>query len=114
MEYIIDKRKTAIVTSYSSLILIMNLSLCLIKETRSRLVNLDLVQESEIIDSVVHRMSNAYPILDLQSESAVNELLDYSGQFQNLRTAGRNGRFLYTSMLDMLKFGSEVIDELLP
>lgn len=85
----------------------------LIAVTHSALVKLNLVQDDEFIGSVVHRMSNAYPILDLQSESVVDDLLDHMGQFQNLITTGRNGRFLYTAMNDMLRFGSEVVEELL-
>jgi protoporphyrinogen oxidase len=86
----------------------------LIALTRSELIKLKLVTDGEISGSVVHRMSNAYPILDLESENTVDMLLNYSGNFRNLRVSGRNGRFLYTSMLDMLKFGSEVIDDLNP
>ena len=85
----------------------------LIALTRSELVKLNLVTDGEISGSVVHRMNNAYPVLDLESEVTVNMLYQFVGQFQNLKISGRNGKFLYTAMHDMLRFGSGVIDELL-
>jgi protoporphyrinogen oxidase len=84
----------------------------LVSLARSILMDLKLVREGELIGSTIHRMENAYPVLDLKSEAAVTGLYDYLGKFQNLRLSGRNGMFLYTHMHDMLRFGMDVIDKI--
>jgi protoporphyrinogen oxidase len=84
----------------------------LVSLARSILMDLKLVREGELIGSTIHRMENAYPVLDLKSEVAVTGLYDYLGKFQNLRLSGRNGMFLYTHMHDMLRFGMDVVDKI--
>jgi hypothetical protein len=60
----------------------------------------------------VVRLSHAYPVLEVGIEDRVTALLEYLSGFSNLRTIGRNGRFVYTHVHDMLRFGIDVIDEL--
>jgi protoporphyrinogen oxidase len=85
----------------------------LISLARSELMKLEIIQEEDISGGVVHRMHHAYPVLNLETEKTVAMLYEYVGKFQNLRISGRNGKFLYTHLHDMLRFGWEVIDDLI-
>lgn len=77
---------------------------------QSQLSKIGMVKDDEVIGGYVHRMKNAYPILDLKSEDVVSQLIDYAGRFRNLQLTGRNGLFLYTHLHDMLRFGMDVVD----
>ena len=68
-------------------------------------------QEDKIIDAVVNRMSDAYPILEIGFEEKIEHIFSYLTTFKNLRISGRNGKFLYTHVHDMMKFGKDIIDE---
>jgi len=78
---------------------------------RSHLFRLGIIRESAIIDQTVYRMSYAYPIMELNFELKVQRLYDYLSDFQNLKLSGRNGKFLYTAMYDMLRFGMDLVEQ---
>ncbi len=78
----------------------------------SNLIQLEMIHDVDIVGSVIHKMSNAYPVLDLGFEKTVEQLYRFLQKFQNLRLSGRNGRFLYTHMHDMLRFGLDLVNEL--
>ncbi len=80
--------------------------------TEAHLERLGLIRRDKVLDAQVVRMSNAYPVLEAGIENKIATLLDYLHGFSNLRTIGRNGRFVYTHLHDMLRFGIDVIDEL--
>ena len=48
-------------------------------------------------------MEYAYPVLEVQTEEGIRRLLDYLGTFENLRIAGRNACFTYTSIHEVLR-----------
>jgi protoporphyrinogen oxidase len=83
----------------------------LIQMVRSQLIDTGLIQEDKILDAVVVRMNNAYPILELGFEERIQGIFNFLKNFENLRISGRNGKFLYTHVHDMMKFGKEIIDE---
>jgi protoporphyrinogen oxidase len=83
----------------------------LIRMVRSQLIDTGLIQENKILDAVVFRMKNAYPILELGFEEKVQGIFTFLKDFENLRISGRNGKFLYTHVHDMMQFGKEIIDE---
>jgi protoporphyrinogen oxidase len=83
----------------------------LLKLVQGNLERLGLIQNDEFVDFFVHRMSHAYPVLELGFESRVAALHQYLGQFSNLKVVGRNGKFLYTHLHDMLRFGMDLIRE---
>lgn len=83
----------------------------LLKIVQENLQELGLIQDGELTDFVVHRMSHAYPVLELGFGSRVAELHETLEQFSNLKVVGRNGKFLYTHLHDMLRFGMDVIAE---
>ena len=47
------------------------------------------------------RLSNAYPILDLNAAGTASKLLEYMGSFENLRLGGRAGTFRYLHTHDL-------------
>lgn len=83
----------------------------LIRVVRSQLIDTGLIEEDKILDAVVVRMNNAYPILELGFEEKVQGIFTFIKDFENLRISGRNGKFLYTHVHDMMQFGKEIIDE---
>jgi protoporphyrinogen oxidase len=83
----------------------------LIEIVHTGLERLGLFQDGEVIDNYVHRMSHAYPILEVKLEEKIDQLHSYLTRFSNLKVLGRNGKFLYTHLHDMLRFGMDVIQE---
>lgn len=80
---------------------------------RTHLVALGIIREEEIIDDLVYRMSHAYPVLKLGVEEQIHTIYDYLEGFRNLRLSGRSGKFLYTHVVDMLRFGMDIVQEYL-
>src|SRR5262249_8323907 len=76
-------------------------------------VRLGWVTRSEVLGGTTHHMSHAYPILELGYEARLAPVLEFLGQFRNLRLAGRNGCFVYSHLHDMLRSGREIVDEYL-
>jgi len=70
------------------------------------------IKRSDVIGGEVLRLGHAYPVLEAGFEDKVASLLKYAAQFENLRTIGRNGRFVYKHVHDMLRFGYDIIGEL--
>lgn len=83
----------------------------LIQLVRSKLIKTGLIQEEKIIDATVNRMPDAYPVLKMGFEKKIQQIFNYLNTFKNLRISGRNGKFLYTHVHDMMQFGKEIIDE---
>jgi hypothetical protein len=48
-------------------------------------------------------MEHAYPVVDVDAVGKRERLLGFLGGFSNLRVAGRNGRFVYCSIHDLMK-----------
>jgi protoporphyrinogen oxidase len=71
------------------------------------------ITEKQIIGTQVHRISHAYPVLRKGFEQTVNEMFQFLSKFKNLKFAGRGGKFTYTSIHNMMRFGKEIIDEYL-
>ncbi|MBN2139034.1 MAG: FAD-dependent oxidoreductase [Sedimentisphaerales bacterium] len=83
----------------------------LIDMVGSRLIDIGWISEAEIMSASVKRLDYAYPVLTVGVEGAVKEILEYLSRFSNLRTSGRNGRFVYSWIHDMLRFGKEIVQE---
>ena len=80
---------------------------------RTQLVRLGIIQEEAIIEDLVYRMSHAYPVLELGVEEQIHTIYEYLEGFRNLKLSGRNGKFLYTHVGDMLRFGMDIVQEYL-
>lgn len=80
---------------------------------RTHLVALGIIREEEIIEDLVYRMRHAYPVLKLGVEEKIHSIYDYLEGFKNLKLSGRSGKFLYTHVHDMLRFGMDIVQEYL-
>jgi len=75
----------------------------------SQLSEVGWVKSEEIIDSEVRRMEYAYPVLEVGTEEKVRRMLDYLSAFENLKVAGRNACFTYTSIHEVLRSTMETV-----
>lgn len=71
------------------------------------------VEANEVIDFMVVRIRYAYPILELGYEEKISQIMSYLDRFKNLKLSGRSGKFKYTHLHDMMRFGKEVVEEYL-
>jgi protoporphyrinogen oxidase len=71
-----------------------------------------LIQASQVIGHEVRRVSHAYPVLEVGIEHRLRYLLHYLDRFENLVVTGRNGRFVYRHLHDMLRYGTDAVDRL--
>lgn len=83
----------------------------LVELVSSGLIGTGLVKREKIMGTMVYRMHDAYPVLEIGFEEKIRQIFDYLKTFGNLRISGRNGKFLYTHVHDMMQFGKEIIDE---
>jgi len=80
----------------------------------NRLVDIGWIQPSEVMGNWCGRLNYAYPILELGFENKVAQIFDWLNRFDNLSLSGRNGKFAYTHLHDMMRFGKEIVEEQLP
>ena len=83
----------------------------LIEMVRSKLVDIGWITEAEVMNASVRRLDYAYPILEVGAEPAVREIRAYLESFANLTLSGRNGRFVYSWIHDMMKYGREIVGQ---
>jgi len=83
----------------------------LILSVRSKLIQAGLMSKNEIIGSVVKRMPYAYPVLEIDFEEKLRPVRGFLNNFHNLSFSGRNGRFVYGHIHNMMKMGSEIVEE---
>ena len=84
----------------------------LIQIIRSRLVQMGWIKEDEIIDALVSRINYGYPILEIGFEEKVQKINTFLRSFSNLNLAGRNGKFMYAWIHDIMKFGKEIVEDI--
>jgi protoporphyrinogen oxidase len=84
----------------------------LIEQITTQLQTIGWIKRSDLLGGAVLRLSHAYPVLEAGSEVRIEKLLGYLRGFANLRVIGRNGRFVYKHVHDMLRFGHDAIEEL--
>jgi protoporphyrinogen oxidase len=68
----------------------------------SQIEDTGLIAHKEILGTEIRRIEYAYPVVDLESESRTTALLQFLDGFSNLAVAGRNGRFVYCSIHDLI------------
>lgn len=81
----------------------------LVDQVRGQVDGTGLIQAGEVVDYRVIRMNHAYPLLEVGYREKRAEIFDYLGIFANLELSGRNGRFVYAHLHDMMRFGREII-----
>jgi protoporphyrinogen oxidase len=71
------------------------------------------INDSELLRARTVRIQNAYPVLEVGFEEKVKILNTNLQKFENLKMSGRSGMFAYTHLHDMMKFGKELVSEIL-
>lgn len=82
----------------------------LLELVSSYFIRLNWFRKEDVFDSRVIRLEFAYPVLEKGCEEKVQKIFSFLEKFNNLKISGRNGKFLYTHVHDMMRFGKEVID----
>lgn len=77
----------------------------------SHLIQIGWINGEEIIDALVSRLDYAYPILELGFEEKIQKINTFLNGFSNLKISGRNGKFSYLWIHNMMKSGKEIIEE---
>ena len=70
----------------------------LVEMGRQELAKIGLIKVDDVIDGMVMRVSEAYPIYDELYHVHVTKVLEYLSQFTNLQLMGRNGLHRYNNM----------------
>jgi len=83
----------------------------LIKKTSSKLIEIGWLQEADIMDSRVYPMHYAYPVFEKGYEEKMEKIFNYLKRFRNLTFAGRNSKFEYIHLHDIMKSGKEIIED---
>jgi protoporphyrinogen oxidase len=78
---------------------------------KSKLVQAGLIKEQEIIGSATRRMPYAYPVLERDFEERIRTVNRFLNKFENLRFSGRNGRYVYGHVHDMMQMGRDIVEE---
>lgn len=81
----------------------------LVEMTRRPLEAIGWLRSEEVVSSRVVRISHAYPVLSLDFERSLEPVRRYLGGFSNLILAGRNGRFEYGWIHEMIREGRDVV-----
>lgn len=80
----------------------------LVASTSKILVELGIINQHDIIDQVVMRIPNAYPLFEVGYSDHCHTINQYLERFENLYTAGRGGMFKYYNMDHAMKAGFDV------
>lgn len=81
--------------------------------TLASLEGLGLVRKREVIDSLVLRIPNAYPIFEIGYDRDRRKISDYLESFENLRVIGRGGMFQYFNMDHTMESAVAVAEEIM-
>jgi protoporphyrinogen oxidase len=83
----------------------------LAREISSHFLKLGWFGEEEILDYKITKLRYAYPVLEMGFEKKRQQIVSYMKRFNNLKISGRNGRFLYTHLHDMLRSARDIVME---
>jgi protoporphyrinogen oxidase len=75
---------------------------------QKHLAEIGWVDSRDVLATQVVRLPHAYPVLSLDLERSVTTILRYLNGFENLTVVGRNGRFEYGWLHDMLRSGKDL------
>ena len=70
----------------------------LIKLGKKELAKTGLVKSHKVLDGMILREPQAYPVYDKHYQKSLKIALDYLAQFSNLQLMGRNGLHKYNNM----------------
>jgi len=80
-------------------------------QVKSLLSDVGWFTSDQVKETFMLRIPFAYPMLEAGIEEPINRLTEYLNQFQNLILTGRNARFKYAHLHDMLKWGKSAAAE---
>ncbi len=72
------------------------------------LERLGLIDKRDVLNSVVLRIPNAYPLFEVGFKQHCEHIQDYLDQFDNLHVAGRGGTFSYYNMDHAMRSGMDI------
>lgn len=70
------------------------------------------IREGALLGSEIRRLTEAYPVLEINQEPLLESLTTYLNQFDNLHLTGRNALFAYTHLHDQMKAGQDLVQRL--
>jgi protoporphyrinogen oxidase len=76
----------------------------------AHLMKLGWIKQQDITGSCVKRIECAYPVLELGFEQPVRDMFRYLDRFTNLNINGRNGRFEYTWIHNMMRQARDTVE----
>lgn len=85
----------------------------LVSLTSKHLINLGIIKQDDIIDQVVLRIPNAYPLFEVGYSDHCHTINRYLETFENLYTAGRGGMFRYYNMDHAMQAGFDAAKSVL-
>jgi protoporphyrinogen oxidase len=77
------------------------------------LENLQFIRQNEVIDTVVIKVPDAYPLLEVGYREHYDKLHDYLGRFKNLYLTGRCGMFKYRNIDHVIESGLQVAESII-
>lgn len=84
----------------------------LVERIKNDLLKTKLVIEKDIIDIHVLSIPFAYPVLRKNFKTEYEKIFKYLDQFENLYLSGRSGRFEYSWVHNMMRWGKEIAEEI--
>ena len=84
----------------------------LVQRTVDSLCELGFMQPDELIDAVVMRIANAYPLFEIGYREHCETVCRYLSQYENLNLAGRSGAFRYYNMDHAMLSGIDAVEQL--
>ncbi len=85
----------------------------LLGAVRAPLEGIGWIRKGEVLGSAVRRMPHAYPVLEAGYTGLRDRVHAELGCFTNLRFSGRSGRFVYSWLHEMLRFGKDIVADVL-
>lgn len=113
LKMVVDQKHTALSLEYFAFVSepLWQLSEAeLVKLGAQELEALGLAKASEVVDGMVVKTSEAYPVYDENYHKHLNTVLDYLKQFKNLHLMGRNGMHRYNNMDIAMLSAMHVVD----
>jgi protoporphyrinogen oxidase len=81
--------------------------------TVEHLTRLGFIDRREVLDSLIVRVPNAYPLFEVGYEKHADDMHDYLRRFSNLHSAGRSGMFRYDNMDVAIRSGMETAEKII-
>ena len=85
----------------------------LIELAKYELEKIGLVRATAVIDGMVLKTPEAYPVYDANYKEHLNAVLGYLAMFKNLHLMGRNGMHRYNNMDVAMLSAMDVVDRML-